>query len=259
MLFAVDQHVGRLSLNRPDRLNTMDLSLVESMLTHVKEAVRQVEAGYLRVLVVSSEGGRAFCAGADLEARRAMDDDQRARHLDLIAELCREVYRFPVPVIAEIHGHCVGGGLELALSCDMQIATESSSFSLPEVKLGMLARSGGTVFARRQVPYGALAELLFTGERVRAPRALEIGLVQRLVTKREDLRDAVATLANGIAAAAPLAVRSTKELLLSSCALPAVESLRLGDRLHRELQSTDDLREGLAALDERRPPVFRGR
>lgn len=258
-LFTLEQHVGRLTLNRPQQFNAMDLSLVEAMITHVTEAAQMARSSEVRVLILAGQGDRAFCAGADMEARRSMTESDRARHLDLIAMLCRSVYEFPVPVIAEIHGHCIGGGLELALACDMRFADESARFSLPEVKLGMLARSSGAVFAQRQIPHGALAEMLFTGDRIPASRALEIGLVNRVLGTRVALSETTATIAAAIAAAAPGAVRSTKELLLAKDSTAMQATLQLGDRLHEALASSQDLQEGLAALQERRAPVFTGR
>ncbi|MEV0111159.1 enoyl-CoA hydratase/isomerase family protein [Nocardia sp. NPDC050799] len=259
VLFTLDQHVARLSLNRPERLNAMDLPLVRSVLERLSEADKLTRDGDLRVLIISGEGDRAFSAGADMDSRRAMGRAEREDHLDLIALACREVYRFPVPVIAEINGHCIGGGAELALSCDLLFATETSGFSLPEVKLGMVARSGGTIFARRRIPYGALAGMLFTGERVRAAEALRIGLIDEMSPSHEELAATTEAVAMSIACAAPSAVRATKELLQSNSSLPIEESLRLGDRLHDTLAETADLQEGLAALDERRAPVFIGR
>ncbi|MBY3989935.1 enoyl-CoA hydratase/isomerase family protein [Rhodococcus fascians] len=259
VLFSVEDYVGRLTLNRPERLNAMDLPMVQSVLERMSDAAGLVEVGNLRTLVISGGGDRAFSAGADMESRRALSDAERAVHLDLIASMCREVYRFPVPVVAEIHGHCIGGGAELALSCDLLLATESSGFSLPEVKLGMVARSGGAVFARRRLSHGALAGMLLTGERVRAPEALRIGLIDRMVPNPELLAEATDKVASSIAGAGPHAVRSTKELLLSNSTLPVEESLRLGDRLHAALATTEDLREGLAALEEKRAPAFVGR
>ncbi|MBY4277428.1 enoyl-CoA hydratase/isomerase family protein [Rhodococcus fascians] len=259
VLFNVENHVGRLTLNRPERLNAMDLQMVESVLGRLSGAAEMTQGGQLRALVICGEGDRAFSAGADMESRRAMDDAERERHLDLIASMCRQVNQFPAPVIAEIHGHCIGGGVELALSCDLLFATESSGFSLPEVKLGMLARSGGTIFARRRMSHGALAEMLFTGSRVRGPEAFQIGLIDRLFSDIETLTAATKSVASSIAQSGPHAVRATKELLLSNSALPVDDSLRLGDRLHAALATTEDLREGLAALEHKRPPAFIGR
>ncbi|WP_169914863.1 enoyl-CoA hydratase/isomerase family protein [Rhodococcoides yunnanense] len=259
VLFRVESHVGRLTLNRPERLNAMDLPMVQSVLERLSEASELVEVGDLRALVISGEGDRAFSAGADMESRRALTDAERALHLDLIASMCREVYRFPVPVVAEVHGHCIGGGAELALSCDLVLATETSGFSLPEVKLGMLARSGGAVFARRRLSHGALAGMLLTGERVRAPEALRIGLIDRMSANPELLAEATDAVASSIASAGPHAVRATKQLLLSNSTLSVEESLQLGDSLHATLAATEDLREGLAALAEKRPPAFVGR
>lgn len=254
----VENHVGRLTLNRPERLNAMDLPMVQSMLERLSDAAELVKVGDLRALIISGEGDRAFSAGADMESRRALSDAESALHLDLIAAMCREVYRFPVPVVAEIHGHCIGGGAELALSCDLLLATESSGFSLPEVKLGMVARTGA-VFARRRLSHGALAGMLLTGERVRAPEALRIGLIDRMVPNLELLAEATDTVASSIASAGPHAVRATKELLLSNSTLSVEESLQLGERLHATLAATEDLREGLTALKEKRTPAFVGR
>lgn len=259
VLFSTAEHIARLSINRPERLNALDMSTAESMLRSVDVAAEQARSGQVRVLVLAGEGRRAFSAGADLRARSQMAPAEQTRHLDLIARLCRAIHRFPAPVIAEINGHCLGGGLEMAVAADIRIASATSTFAFPEVKLGIFPGSGGPVFARRFLSHGALSELLFTGAPIDARRAAETGLVDRVLADGDAVSAETAKIAGAIASAAPCAVRSLKRLLLSTESSSLEESLDEADRLRHPLDATADHHEGMAAFAEKRVPVFRGR
>jgi enoyl-CoA hydratase/carnithine racemase len=234
LLVTREGGVAWVRLNRPEQLNAIDTA----MRTALAEAFAELGSDEaIRVAVLTGEG-RAFCAGVDLKEAAAPSSKPVAYPLD----------EFEKPVLAAINGAAVGGGLELALACDMRIASDTATFALPEVRIGSLPGSGGT--QRMQGPVAA--KLLFTGDKIGAEEALRGGLVSDVVPA-EELIPLAERLAARVAANAPLSLRAAK---LAFRAAP--EGRTLERALWSFLATTNDRAEGRAAFREKRPPNFTG-
>jgi enoyl-CoA hydratase len=209
------------------------------------------------VVVISGTGGKAFASGADLSEGAAMDADQARAQLegrrvyDAIAEC-------PRPVIAMIDGWCLGGGCELALSCDLRVASTGSKFGQPEVGLGIIPGGGATQRLPRLVGPGQALRLILTGEVVGAEEALRLGLVEQVVPA-EELEATVAALAVSLSARSPVALGLAKRAVRAAMELPLSEGLALERDLMGVALASEDADEGIAAFLEKRTPEFRGR
>jgi enoyl-CoA hydratase/carnithine racemase len=248
------------TLDRPQARNALNLDM-RTQLCAAWERFR--DDAQLRVAVLTGTG-KAFCAGADLKQLgahyRSESPIQRRERQEREPGLGGLTRNFDAgkPVVAAIGGYCLGGGLELALACDLRVAADDALLGLPEVRRGIIPGAGGTQRLPRAVPLGAALELLLTGEPVDAARALQLGLVNR-VTTRERLLDEAKELAHRIARNAPLAVQAARAAALRGSHLPLDEGLRLEQFYAEPLRVTEDAREGVAAFKEKRDPVFRGR
>jgi len=246
------------TLNRPDAANALSEALVAALGRVVGELAAEVKHGADVRAVVITGAGKAFCAGADLKERRAMTLDQTWGFLDVLNRLVNAVAAFPRPVIAAINGAAYGGGLELALACDVRIAADTAEMGLTEVRLGVIPGAGGTQRLARVASVGAAKELILTGRRVRAQRAYALGIVSDVVPAA-NLADAAAKLADEIATAGPLATAAAKRAIDGGVGLPLGDGLALEATCYEEVLASDDRNEGLNAFAEKRPPAFRGR
>lgn len=247
-----------MTLNRPDAANALSEALVGGLAQAFAGLADEVKRGDdVRVVVVTG-AGKAFSAGADLKERRAMTLEQTWGFLDVLNRLMNAIAAFPRPVIAAINGAAFGGGLELALACDLRIAADTAELGLTEVRLGVIPGAGGTQRLARVASVAAAKELILTGRRVRAARALQLGIVSEVVPAA-GLAEAAARLAEDVAAAGPLAVAAAKRAIDGGSALPLSEGLALEAACYEEVLASDDRNEGLNAFAEKRPPAFRGR
>lgn len=246
--------VALVTITRAERFNAIDPATDRAM----GETLAALEADpAVRCIVITGAGDKAFCAGADiptllphLKANLAAGSDD--------PQFCGATHRATTrkPLIAAINGVAFGGGLELALACDLRIASSNARFGLPEIQLGVLAGAGGCTRLPRTVPAALAAEMILTGEPIDAARALQAGLVSRVVAPADLLGDAL-DLAEKIAARAPQAVRACTALLR----LPRFDELDAALAVERTafagLMATQDAQEGIRAFTEKRPPVFR--
>ncbi len=232
------------------------------MLDRIGEVLAEVDAGReVRALVVAAAGDKAFCVGADLKARSREYEEDGAGP-DPLAERVRRVFgqleALPAPVIAALHGYVLGGGLELALACDLRVAAEGARFGFPEVKVGSMPGAGGTQRLTRAIGPARAKELMFTGEHIDAAEAYRLGLVNRLVP-RADLRASALGLARTIAARAPLSIRAVKAAV-NLCPDVSLEAgLAFERTAHAVLRGSHDRREGIQAFVDKREPHFAGR
>lgn len=243
-----------ITLNRPASRNALSRALGADLGSTLATLAGDTS---VRALILTGAGDRAFCAGADLIERRTMTPVELTAHTMAINDVAAALAAFPVPTIAAIRGSALAGGAELALACDLRIASEDAILGFPEVKVGVFPGAGGVVRLPRLVGAGAARDLLYTGRAVPASEAFRIGLVERIVPSAEVLTTARA-VAGEIAGNAPLAVRAVKRALLASDGLPAAEAQARVTEHRRPLDETRDYAEGLAAFAERRPPRFHG-
>jgi methylglutaconyl-CoA hydratase len=247
--------IAVVTLNRPAARNALSRALVAELNLRVTELSLD---DHLRAVILTGEGERAFCAGADLIERQSMSADERTAHMEAILTTVEAVAAMPVPVIGAIHGYALAGGAELALACDVRIGTTESVLGFPEVKIGIFPGAGGVVRLPRLIGVSAASDLLFTGRQVTADEAVRLGLLDALVPVDELMAAAMAR-AEAIAANAPLAVRAVKQALRESDGLPVAQANHVVGRRRRPLDATADYTEGLAAFAEKRPPRFTGR
>lgn len=247
--------VGLITLNRPDRLNALN----DPLRSGLSLALADLDASPdIRVIVLHGGTARGFCAGADLTERRAPRSPVATRAAIGAGSWIDAFDRCATPIIAAIHGFCLGGGFEMALACDIRIAAPDAVFALPETGLGLIPGAGGTQRLPRLVGMGRALDLMLTGERIDAAEALRLGIVTRLVADRAQLLDEALALANRIAARAPAATLYVKEAALSGFDLPLAAGLALERSLFALLSGTADKTEAAQAFAEKRPPRFTG-
>jgi enoyl-CoA hydratase len=245
--------VAVIRFNRPDKLNAMNARMKEEIIA----ALRELEADdTVRVAVFTGQGDKAFVAGADIgefkdrTALEAWDIYHRPFLYDAVD-------RFPKPLIAMINGYCLGGGCELAMACDIRIASDRAEIGQPEISIGIIPGGGGSQRLPRLVGLGKAMQLILTGDRIPAEAAHRVGLVDEVVP-HEKLEARTMEIANKIAEKSPVAVRLAKEAVKASARMPLDEGLRLEQTLFSLVFTTHDKDEGVRAFLEKRPPKFTG-
>ncbi len=247
--------VATITLDRPEVLNAMNNVMREELLD-VFTRLRTDDQ--IRAVVVTGAGERAFSAGADIREFLEPPIPTRFREERRRLDFRHEMDRCPQPLIAAIRGYALGGGLELALACDIRIATEDAQLGLTEINLAIIPGGGGTQRLPRLVGRGKALEMILTGMRVPAAEALRIGLVERVVPV-DDLLPAAHALAHAMAEKAPIALRYAKEAVVGGLQLPLADGLRLENDLATLLRTTEDRVEGARAFVEKRKPRWSGR
>lgn len=249
-----DGEVAVLTIDRQDKMNALNAQVQEE----ITEALTSLRKEGHRALVVTGAGDRAFVAGADLAAMRAMSVLEVKAFGEIGKKMMEVLESTPVPTIAAINGFALGGGSEIALACDIRIAAENASFGFPEVTVGIMPGAGGTQRLPRVVGTALARELIFTGRRVSAQEAKEIGLVNKVVGRGEALT-AAKEMGREIAANAPVAVRNAKAALNVALSADPASGIEYEADQFAILFATEDTREGMNAFSERRKPQFKGR
>jgi enoyl-CoA hydratase/carnithine racemase len=243
-------HVGEVIMNRPEAMNALSTDQVRRL----GEAAGQLAADdQVSVVIISSALERAFCVGADLKERRAFNNDDLRRQRPVFQEAFGALRAMPVPVIAAVEGFAMGGGCELALCCDLIIASATATFGLPEVGLGLIPGEGGTQVLPRRIGLNRAADLLMTGRWVGAEEALRIGLADRLVLKGA-ARTAAVELADDIATKSPISLRAVKRALRQGLDVDLASGLEIESRAWEEAAFSADRVEGIEAFNMRRAP-----
>ncbi|MFE0422718.1 enoyl-CoA hydratase/isomerase family protein, partial [Streptomyces sp. NPDC058953] len=208
--------------------------------------------------VLTSSHDRAFCVGADLKERNGFSDAELLRQRPLARAAYTGVLELPMPAVAAVHGYALGGGYELALSCDVIVADATTVVALPEVSVGVIPGGGGTQLLPRRVGAARAAELVFTARRVAADEALALGLVDRLAEDGGDARTAALALADRIAGNSPVGLRAAKRALRLGQGLDLKAGLEVEDAAWRTVAFSGDRAEGVAAFNEKRKPRWPG-
>jgi enoyl-CoA hydratase len=254
LLVEREGRVAVLTINRPDKLNALNDLVRDEVLAALAAIEHDDEIG---VVVITGAGEKAFIAGADIgefEGRSPFDQ----RHAMRSPRIFDVMAGFPKPVVAMINGYCLGGGCELALSCDLRVASEKARFGQPEINLGLIPGGGGTQRLPRLVGLGHALRLVLTGDMIPAEEARAIGLVE-LVVPHEDLREKTLELAARIASKSPLTLRIAKEAVRASQRLAIEEGIVYERDLFCLAFSTEDKAEGVKAFLEKRPARWTGR
>ncbi|MDR5684287.1 MAG: enoyl-CoA hydratase-related protein [Armatimonadota bacterium] len=252
ILTSVTDGVATIQINRPKVLNALNRQTMDEIVA----ALQAFDADEAVRVVILTGDERAFAAGADINEFAGATPVQMLHEYRF--EQWERIRRFPKPIVAAVSGFCLGGGNELAMLCDIIVASETARFGQPEINLGIMPGAGGTQRLPRAVGKHRAMELILTGRHLTAREAYDWGLVNRVVPP-EMLLDEARALAREIAAKAPVAVRLAKEAVLKSLDTPLEVGLDHERRLFYLLFGTEDKEEGIAAFLEKRRPVFRGR
>lgn len=255
LLYEKSNGVARLTINRPEKLNALNRETVGEIDSAFEGFLADEEA---RALIVTGSGSRAFVAGADIAELSGLGTLQGQEYSRRGQEVLTRLERSSKPTIAAVNGFALGGGLELALACQIRIASESASLGLPEVKLGLIPGFGGTQRLPRLLGRGKALELIMTGEAVEANEALRIGLVNRVVPA-DQLIDTCEKLARSIISRGPVAVRFAIEAVSRGLDVPQEEGMFIEAGLFGVLSATEDAKEGTQAFMEKRKADFTGR
>lgn len=253
--FDLDDGIATITINRPERRNALD---AEHYAALSQAWIRVRDDSDIRVAIVTGSGDKAFCAGADIKSFVGRADQSLAdvwlTQKDSLLNRGLEVWK---PVIAAVNGACVGGGMTMLMATDLRVACDEATFSISEVKRGIIAANGGTQRAVKQLPYAIAMEMLLLGETMDAQTAARWGLVNRVVS-RAALMDTAREMAGRIKKNAPLAVQAAKELAIRSVDMSMAEGLRMEQFVNRILHHSEDTKRAKQAFAEKRTPEFRG-
>jgi enoyl-CoA hydratase len=263
--YEKDGHIAVVTMNRPEARNAVN----PEMLCRLADAWEDVNADpEIRVAILTGAGEQAFCAGADLDKLVRMlqglrppetEWDERVRaDLSIIYKGLLRNYQVFKPIIAAVHGFCVAGGTEILSCTDIRVASDDARFGLAEVKWSLFPMGGSTVRLPRQIAYCNAMEILLTGEQLSAERALQMGLINKVVPRAELMPEAL-RYANILCENGPLAVQAVKRSVLVGLALPPEQALEKEMEIGIPVSMSEDCKEGTKAFKEKRKPVFRGR
>jgi len=255
IIYEKSEGIATITLNRPEALNAFSKEVVSEVLQALED-IRNDES--VRVVVLTGAGEKAFSAGADIKAMIGMNA-LKARELSLMGEkLCLALENLEKPVIAALNGYTLGGGLEVAMSCDLRIASESSRMGQTEINIGLIPGWGGTQRLTRLVGRTKAKEMVFTGKMVDAKTAEQLGIVN-MVVPTDKFRETVRQFALGLASKAPVALKVAKALIDKGAEIGLDSALALEREGFGVVASTEDLQEGVKAFTEKRKPVFKGK
>ncbi len=255
VIYEIKDKIAHITINRPQAYNACDQPTYDR-LSEIWQDFRDNDEAWVAIL--TGAGEKAFCAGSDIKLNFSfMPHPSEAFEPETQQSIMRGLETWK-PIIAAVNGHCNGGGMEMALACDIRVASENAQFGLGEVKLGLLPGGGGTQRLPRAIPLCHALWMLYTGERIDAQEAYRIGLVNKVVPLPE-LVTTAEDMARKILAAGPLAVRAIKQAAIKGLSMPLQDGLRLESQLFRLLRITEDSVEGTRAFAEKRPPQWKAR
>ena len=250
---TISPGVTQIRLDRPERLNALGLQMAIDLEASVERVLADAS---VRVLLLRGSG-RGFCAGADLKERQTMDTPRRVAHNAAINGAMAAIIGAAIPTIAVVNGLALGGGCELALTCDLRVMSDTATIGLTETRIGVIPGAGATQRLPRLIGAPLALEMMLSGEPVSAKRAMIMGLVNHVVPEAE-LDMFAAALAATIASRSPLGLREIKRLVRCAGELPLAEGLQAERAALAQIVASNDYAEGLAAFAERRAPLFSG-
>lgn len=250
-----DGPIGRVTLNRPDSLNALSGVFADELASVLREVGSRPD---IWAMVLRAEGDRAFCVGADLKERASFTLDDFHSNRRQIRGMFAALRAVPQPTVAAVFGYALGGGLELALSCDVVVAAEETILGLPEASVGLLPAGGGTQLLPRMVGVARAKELIFTGRRFDAAEAARIGLIAHVVA-RDEVDARALKVATSICRSSPSAVREAKRSIDAALGVPLVDGLEIEHSSWERVVATEDREEGIAAFNEKREPRWQNR
>jgi len=256
MLMIKEQHQAViLTLNRPKVMNCLNFDLLFTLRDVIDEL--QYRTG-IRAVIITGSGEKSFCAGADLKERASLTPDEVKKYILTIRNLLTGIQQLPIPVICAVNGIALGGGTEIALASDIRIASDNATMGLTETRLAIIPGAGGTQRLPRIVGVAKAKEMIFTGKRIGAAEALDIGLVNQ-VTAPADLMAACMEMASAIAETGPVAVEMAKYAIDKGIETDLATGLAIESNAYRVTIPTEDRIEGLTAFREKRKPVYKGK
>lgn len=252
---TTEDHIALVKLNRPEAMNAISGAMAEE-LTGVFDSV--AKDADVWAVVLSAAGDKAFCVGADLKERAGFSLDDFHANRKQVRGMFESLRRVPQPVIAAVFGFALGGGFELALSCDLIVADRDTKLGLPEARVGLLPAGGGTQLLTRKVGTTRTKDLIFRGKRIDATHAQELGLVAE-VSGFGGAEEAALELARDICRSSPVAVRAAKRSIDSALGVPIEDGIEIENDAWKEVISSEDRSEGIAAFNEKRSANWNNR
>lgn len=253
-LLTIKDNIATITLNRPESSNAVSRELLGSLLKHLEEVSTNAS---IRVLFLEGAGEKVFCAGADLKERVGMTEKEVIHFLDQFRYTCTFLENLPFSTVAVLNGDAYGGGLEIALCCDLRLMATEAKIGLTETKLGIIPGAGGTQRLSRLIGVSRAMELIFTARRIDAEKALQLGIVNSITSKSElvALKD---SYAGEISSSAPIAVRMAKKAIKNGFTQDLSFALDMERACYLQTIKTKDRNEALAAFKEKRKPNFIG-
>ena len=250
ILYRVERHVAEIRLNRPERLNALSLAMRKRWVELVEETNSDTE---VRAIVLTSTGDKAFCTGADLKEMSQRDSAGKHR-----ANMRGRPPMPAKPMVAAVHGYCLAGGLELAMLCDIRVASENAVFGLPEVRRSLVPLQAVNLLPGL-LPRGAALYLALTGENIDAQHAIAVGLLHKVLPDKQAAEDEAWKIASSIALGAPLAAQAIKDVIWKNGGTGTEEGYQLALSALARVQASEDAKEGPRAFTENRAPDWKGR
>jgi len=254
-LYEESEGMATITINRPKALNALNKEAVQEISARLDEAE---EDETIKVIAITGAEDRSFCVGLDLKSVRGISAVE-GMNLSLLGQkLTKKIEDLKKPVIAAINGYALGGGLELAMSCDLRVASENAKLGQPELNVGLIPGWGGTQRLPRLVGRGIAKELIFTGKMIDANAAKQLGLLNAVVPP-DKLKSAVRELATELMTKPPVGIQLAKQLINSSVEIDLTKGLVQEAQAFGLLASTEDFNEGVAAFIEKRKPKYKGK
>lgn len=245
--YVPEGHIAVIKINRPKALNALNTQVVSEL----SECLDNVDLEQIRCLVITGEGEKSFVAGADIKEMQPLTEEEAVAFGKCGNDVFRKIETFPIPVIAAVNGFALGGGCELAMSCDIRLCSENAVFGQPETGLGITPGFGGTVRLARLLPAGKAKEMIFTAKNITAEEAYRWGLVNSIYPAPV-LYDAAVKLALKIASNAPVAIRNAKKAINEGLQTDVDSAMEIEERLFGACFATEDQKEGMLAFLEKR-------